>query len=1248
VPGGLLRFNSQQQSNSGSGVWDNPSGTEGTPLTAPVATFTYSNLQNGGSISGYSATINWGDGNTSSGTLSLDANRNLLVSGAHVFVEEGTYSGSVTVTGPSSSQVTVQGSFTIADASLASTGQTVSAVAGGTFSGQVALLTDGNPDGSASDFSASINWGNGQATSGTIGSANGQYTVSGSTTYTTPGLDRITVTITDKGGQSTVVQSAANVSAASLSAGALNLTATEGIPFSGVVGSFTDANSSDTINDYTATIDWGNGRVTAGTPTANPQGGYSVTASNTYMEPGTYNYQLRILNRLGGRTTTNGRVTVTDAALQTHSVAIYAIEGEPFYGVVATFTDADPAGRLTDYTATISWGDGQTSAGTVQPSARGGFNVMGSHTYQEEGTYPVTVQIHDRDGSTGNTATAAIVSDAPLTADANLPSSAFQLSTTTGVPYNGEVARFTDADPSGVLSDYSAIINWGDGTSSPGTVSNFPLTALHPIFLVSGSHTYSTVGNYSITTSIADVGGSIATSRRAMVVSPPPLSISPGSPQFTEGVAFSGDMATFTDADPNGASGNYVATINWGDGTTSAGQIRSLSGGGFAVSGSHTFAEEGREKIQVLVQDSDGASATTKIHATVLDGTLASQGIAIQAIQGVSFSGAVAKIEDANTSALATDFQTTIAWGDGQTSVGQVVATGAGNFQVNGTHVYNLVGDYTIAMNVSDAGGSTTAIAANANVIVAPVVVTGVPISATAGVVFSGTVATFYGSPNDTSPSDFQATIKWGDGGTSSGVIATNPSSGDPFIVTGSHTYANAGYYAATVIVTSIEGGTGQAGTIASVSGGSSAANLSEQEGKWFSGIMATLGAPASGDSLTTLSASIAWGDGTTSVGTVATHSGGGFDIYGANGYVEEGYYSICVTLSDTQGNSLLAYGAATVADAPLAVSAQAISSVAYTPFSGEIATFRDSDTNGTLSDYSATINWGDGTTTAGVIATGSAGLDQVSGSHTYLHEGAYTTSITVVDQGGATTTSQSTASIADVPLSGSGRTLNAYTSLPFYGVVATFIDGDPNGVPADFSASIDWGNGTTSSGTIQVNPSGGFAVYGAQTFVHGGSFPVNVQIQDVGGANIAVSSTISVATQPLSVTAHSLTSNDTSFAGPMATINASSENARPTSRPRSTGETVLQRRARSFQTVPRMVAFRSRLPMHTRPSARTPCAFESQVRAARGRRQPRRRGLAFPTEPVLQVRREPAGRTGHNPMSSTCKPTKDRHFKVR
>ncbi len=59
---------------------------------------------------------------------------------------------------------------------------------------------------------------------------------------------------------------------------------------------------------------------------------------------------------------------------------------------VATFTDGDPDTRPSDYSVTIKWGDGSTSAGWVR-RAGGGFEVRGRHTYDKAKTYGVTVKI---------------------------------------------------------------------------------------------------------------------------------------------------------------------------------------------------------------------------------------------------------------------------------------------------------------------------------------------------------------------------------------------------------------------------------------------------------------------------------------------------------------------------------------------------------------------------------------------------------------------------------------------------------------------------------------------------------------------------------------------------------------------------------------------------------------------------------------------------------------------------------------
>src|SRR5207245_9905395 len=75
-------------------------------------------------------------------------------------------------------------------------------------------------------------------------------------------------------------------------------------------------------------------------------------------------------------------------------------------------------------------------------------------------------------------------------------------------------------------------------------------------------------------------------------------------------------------------------------------------------------------------------------------------------------------------------------------------------------------------------------------------------------------------------------------------------------------------------------------------------------------------------------------------------------------------------------------------------------------------ATFQDSST-GTNSQYTATVDWGDGTgSSAGTVTNTAAGTYDVSGTNTYGEEGSYTITTTLYK---GTTVVASTNSIATV-----------------------------------------------------------------------------------------------------------------------------------------------------------------------------------------------------------------------------------------
>ena len=196
-------------------------------------------------------------------------------------------------------------------------------------------------------------------------------------------------------------------------------------------------------------------------------------------------------------------VVVQDLPLTTDSVPHLAgVEGSPLNGVtVATFTDANPNAPLSEFTATIDWGDGTTGTATIAQDAARVFHVLGTHTYIEEGTFPVHVAINDDGGSTATADGSAVIADAPLNG------SAVPVSGAAGTPLTARVARFTDSNPlAGPVDEYTATILWGDGTSSDGTIVADPATPGG--FFVNGTHTYQSPGTFSTKVIVLDEGGS--------------------------------------------------------------------------------------------------------------------------------------------------------------------------------------------------------------------------------------------------------------------------------------------------------------------------------------------------------------------------------------------------------------------------------------------------------------------------------------------------------------------------------------------------------------------------------------------------------------------------------------------------------------------------------------------------------------------------------------------------------------------
>jgi len=182
-------------------------------------------------------------------------------------------------------------------------------------------------------------------------------------------------------------------------------------------------------------------------------------------------------------------------------VAISPFEAVSFSGIVASFIDADTLQPPGNFTATVDWGDGTTSAGTVTGSA-GSFSVSGTHTYADEGSFPVQVTVID----IANSLSASSTGTATVGESDVLVGTGLAITATQGVAFTGAVASFTDTDAANVPGDFTATINWGDTTTTAGIVSGGSGT-----FLVSGSHTYAGAGTFPVTVTLSDDAPGTAT-----------------------------------------------------------------------------------------------------------------------------------------------------------------------------------------------------------------------------------------------------------------------------------------------------------------------------------------------------------------------------------------------------------------------------------------------------------------------------------------------------------------------------------------------------------------------------------------------------------------------------------------------------------------------------------------------------------------------------------------------------------------
>jgi hypothetical protein len=513
-------------------------------------------------------TVNWGDGNTQQVNGNPTGLTHVYVDGPNSYTisagatdADGTYSaGNVAVT------VNNVAPTVAANNASGTEGQTLN------FSGS---FTD---PGILDTHTATINWGDGTSSTGTVTETNGSGTVTGSHVYSDAGSYTITLTVTDNNGASgnqSATASIANVppSVSISGAGSVLQGATYTLTLSGVP----DSVDNDPITGWT--IAWGDGNSTSlsGNPTsvthiytaAPAQVTITATATDADGSYGTNAVDVAVLY-VAPTVVINGPGTVNEGSTETISLSA--------------------TGGTENITAwSVKWGDGSSSnlSGTA---------TSANHVYADgPNDYTVVATATDANGNHDSNPLAVHVNNVAPTVTAS------NASGTEGSALNFS-GSFTDP---GILDTHTATINWGDGTSSAGTVSESNGSGT-----VTGSHVYADAGSYTTTLTVTDNnGGSGSQAATASVANiPPTVSIS-GAATVNEGATYTLSLSGVPDTVDHDPITGW--TINWGDGNTQSvsGNLSSLT---------HVYADgPNNYTLTASASDADGSYSTNSVAVTV-------------------------------------------------------------------------------------------------------------------------------------------------------------------------------------------------------------------------------------------------------------------------------------------------------------------------------------------------------------------------------------------------------------------------------------------------------------------------------------------------------------------------------------------------------------------------------------------------------------------------------------------------------
>lgn len=438
----------------------------------PGASLTASaSFSDAGTGNTHTALINWGDAGPALSVPVTETDGAGTLSGSHVYSVPGAYTVTITV-------IDDLGLSHSSSAVYVVTQPTATAATNGPWSGNEGSSISMSGAGSSSEVGAitTYAWNFGDGTTGSGATVSHAYGKHGD--YT------VTLTVTNAFGYTSQVTSTVTVANVAPVAGNITTTVDAPLPGHAVTVSvpFTDAGTDDT---HTATIAWGDGTTSSVTPTeANGVG--SLAGVHAYAAPGSYTITVTISDcgALDGTATTTFVVNALPPVAAIGG-ATSGVEGTAL--ALNGASSSTPFGTVTSYA--WSFGDGAVGTGAAV-----------SHSYNRFGDFTVKLVVTNSFGLKDSTTTVVHITDvAPVITT---------LTTPTAAQKEGQLMTLTAAASDVGTGDvHNAVIAWGDGSTSPAT-----LTESNGVISVSAQHRYTDAGLYTATVTVNTTGG-LSTSR---------------------------------------------------------------------------------------------------------------------------------------------------------------------------------------------------------------------------------------------------------------------------------------------------------------------------------------------------------------------------------------------------------------------------------------------------------------------------------------------------------------------------------------------------------------------------------------------------------------------------------------------------------------------------------------------------------------------------------------------------------------